>query len=220
VLAAGGRLVVGERLADGGRRIVAIDPRTHVFVELTRFAAPADPLTYHVLKLAGSGGIVTATLDTFHVVTDSTAEQATPVLLTSRAFTVLPALATLATCDPVDPAFPSSIHAAGGDGFVALTADDCGKTSAVHVRTPEATHTIPVEVGAPSRRRTSATCAPPDPSRHGPRRASTTARRRRSWPSAPRRPRCCCALRGPSATPSEPTARSWPPRPADASCAS
>ena len=149
VLAADGRVVIGERMAGGGRKILAIDPRTHVFKELARFPPPADPQTFYVLKLAGSGGIVTATLDLFHDVTDTTAEQATPNLLSSRALVVLPALAPLATCERVAPDFPASIRAAGGDGFVALAADDCGAASAAHIRTPNGTHTIPAE--APER---------------------------------------------------------------------
>ena len=149
VLAADGRVVIGERMAGGGRRILVIDPRTHVFKELARFPAPADPQTFHMLKLAGSGSIVTATLDLFHEVTDTTAEQATPNLLSSRAFTVLPALAPLATCNPPNASFPASIRAAGGDGFVALAADDCREASAVHIRTANGTHTIPARVGRP-----------------------------------------------------------------------
>ena len=92
---------------------------------------------------------MTATLDLFHDVTDSTAEQATPTLLSSRAVTVLPALAPLATCERVAPDFPASIRAAGGDGFVALAADDCRAASAAHIRTPNGTHTIPAQADRP-----------------------------------------------------------------------
>ena len=144
VLAADGRVVIGERLAGGARRILAIHPN-HVFNEIARFPPPADPQTFHVLRLAGSGGIVTATLDTYHDVTDSEAEQATPTLLSSRAYMVLPTLAPLATCDPVRPDFPESIRAAGGDAFAALAGDDCGATAAVRLRNPNATLTVPAE---------------------------------------------------------------------------
>ena len=144
MLAADGRVVVGERIAGGGRRILAIDPRTHVFSELTRFAAP-PARTFHTLKLAGSGGIVTATLDTLQDVSGSDAEHATPTLLSSRAFQLLPALAPLATCDPARLDFPKRIRAAGGDGFVALAGDDCGAVDAAHIRLPNATHTIAVQ---------------------------------------------------------------------------
>ncbi|MEY2515157.1 MAG: hypothetical protein QOJ89_2515 [bacterium] len=145
VLAADGRVVIGERLAGGARRILAIDPRNHAFDELARFPAPADPHVFDELTLAGSGGVVTATLDTLHDVTGSDAEGATPSLLSSRAYTVLPAFAALATCDPVRADFPSRIHAAGGDAFAALAADDCGVTAAVHLRNAGGTVTVPAE---------------------------------------------------------------------------
>ncbi|MDX6681707.1 MAG: hypothetical protein QOG94_1746 [Solirubrobacteraceae bacterium] len=148
VLAADGRVVIGERTAGGGRRILAIQPANHAFDEIARFPPPTDPQTFHELHLAGSGGIVTATLDTYRDVTGSDAEQASPVLLASRAFTVLPALVPLATCDPVRAEFPTSIRAAGGDAFVALAADDCGATAAVHLRNPHATLTVPAEVAS------------------------------------------------------------------------
>jgi hypothetical protein len=146
VLAADGRVVIAERIAGGGRRILAIRPSTHVFNEIARFPPPTDPRTFHVLRLAGSGALVTATLDTYRDVTDSDAEQATPALLSSRAYMVLPTLAPLATCDPVRADFPASIGAAGGDAFVALAGDDCGLTAAVHLRNPNATLTVPAEV--------------------------------------------------------------------------
>jgi hypothetical protein len=136
-------------MSDGAQRILAIDPRTHAFDELRRFPPPADPQTSQTLTLAGSGGVVTATLDLSHDVTDETAEQATPTLMASRAFTVLPAPAALASCDPVNASFPSPIRAAGGDDFVALAADDCGSASAVHLRLAGGTHTIPAETGRP-----------------------------------------------------------------------
>jgi hypothetical protein len=148
VLAADGRVVIGERLAGGARRILAIQPATHVFNEIARFPPPADPQTFHVLQLAGSGAVVTATLDTYHDVTDSAAEQASPALLSSRAYTVLPTLAPLATCDPVRADFPASIRAAGGDAFTALAGDDCGLTAAVHLRNPNATLTVPAETAS------------------------------------------------------------------------
>ena len=148
VLAADGRVVIGERIAGGARRILAIQPATHVFNEIARFPPPTDPQTFHVLQLAGSGGIVTATLDTLHDVTDSDAEQATPSLLSSRAYTVLPAFAPLATCDPVRVDFPARIQAAGGDAFAVLAADDCGLTAAVHGRNASGTITVPAETAS------------------------------------------------------------------------
>ncbi|HEV7808054.1 MAG TPA: hypothetical protein VGO80_19720 [Solirubrobacteraceae bacterium] len=148
VLAADGRVVIGERLAGGARRILAIHPENHAFNEIARFPPPADPRTFHVLRLAGNGGIVTATLDTYHDVTGSDAEHASPTLLTSRAYTVLPTLAPLATCDPVRADFPASIRAAGGDAFTALAGDDCGLTAAVRLRNPNATLTVPAEVAS------------------------------------------------------------------------
>lgn len=76
VLAADGRVVIAERIA-GAQRILAIDPRTHVVDELARFASRTGPRTYHELRLAGSGGIVTATLDTWQSPSpDDTSEQA------------------------------------------------------------------------------------------------------------------------------------------------
>jgi hypothetical protein len=64
-LASDGRVVVGERRGNSALRILAIDPKTHAARELTAFSALADPTTYPVLKLAGTGGIVTASLDSF-----------------------------------------------------------------------------------------------------------------------------------------------------------
>ncbi len=147
VLAPGGGIVVAERVGRGVLHIRMIEPATGVSRVLDRIAPPADPKTFHRLRLAGSGGIVTATLDLLGDVSGSDAEQATPPLLSSRAFTVLPTLAPLANCDRVNPSFPASIAAAGADGFVALSADDCREASAVHIRNPTGTLTIPAQGG-------------------------------------------------------------------------
>ena len=96
VLAADGRIVIAERLAAGRWSIVAVDPRTRQRTALTRFAALPEGTSFSVLRLQGSGGVVTATLDKFKGPTDEEAEHATPALQTSHAFSVLPGLQRLA----------------------------------------------------------------------------------------------------------------------------
>jgi hypothetical protein len=73
-LARDGRVVIGERRqgdgaprGSGARRVLGIDPRTHAFRELAAFSAPSGQRSgdaRRVLSLAGTGGIVTASLDT------------------------------------------------------------------------------------------------------------------------------------------------------------
>lgn len=149
VLAGDGRVVIGERLRDGGRRVIAINLHTRVLNEIARFPAPAEPNNFHILRLAGSGAAVTATLDTFLAVTDPTVEGAMPSLRSSRAFILLPSGPPLATCDPVNASQPVTISTASGDGFVALTEDDCGQTSAIHLRGANGTISIPVAGAGP-----------------------------------------------------------------------
>jgi len=146
VLAADGRVVVAERLANGVRRILAIDPQTHVISELTRVPAPGAG-RFSVVRLTGSGGVVTATVSTYISIAGSTDEQATPPLAATRALQVLPTLAPLATCDPVRADFPAPILAAGGESFVALTGDSCRDRSALTIRTTNGTQTIPAMTG-------------------------------------------------------------------------
>jgi len=148
VLSSDGRVLIGERTAGGGRRIVAFGLHDPTFSTVATFPPPADPQTFYVLKLSGGGGAVTATLDLFHSVTDTTAEQATPSLMASRAFVVLPAFAPLATCDPVRMDFPAPVQAAAGEGFLALAADDCRNSAAVHLTTPSRSFTIAAQAGS------------------------------------------------------------------------
>ncbi|MDX6677599.1 MAG: hypothetical protein QOE31_1651 [Solirubrobacteraceae bacterium] len=143
-LASDGRVVVGERRANGALRILAIDPATHAATQLAEFGAPADPQTYTELTLAGTGGIVTAALSTFHTAPRPTSdeEQASPILLETRTMTVLPTVATLGRCTP-KLMLPAQLAAAGGDDFVASIGDDCAfSRSAVRLRTAGATITI------------------------------------------------------------------------------
>lgn len=142
-LASDGRVIVGERRGNGALRILAIDPRTRAATELIAFPPLPDPATYPVLNVSGTGAIVTASLDLFRQADKTDAEQAHPLPQASGTMTILPTLAPLASCSPLLSSFPS-LDAAGGEGFVATVGDECAMTaSAVRIRTPTATHTIP-----------------------------------------------------------------------------
>jgi hypothetical protein len=149
-LAADGRVVVGERRGNGALRIVAVDPTTKAITQLTAFAPLADPLTYDELAVSGSGAVVAATLQRWREATgpQSGPEQDIPVPTSSRAITLLPALATLFAC-PRRSRFSLS-DAAGGEDFVATDGGECAATStAVTIRTASATLTIPVAPETP-----------------------------------------------------------------------
>lgn len=145
-LASDGRVIIGERRGEGALRILAIDPRTHAAAVVGAFPAIAAG-TFPVLKLSGTGGIVTASLDTFDQVGVTDAEQPQPIARDAHTWTILPSLAPLASCAPAASAFPR-LDAAGGDDFVATVGDDCGaNTSAVKIRTVNGVLTIPVQRG-------------------------------------------------------------------------
>jgi hypothetical protein len=149
-LASDGRVIVGERRGNGALRILAIDPKTWAVRELIALPALADPTTYPVLKLSGTGGIVTASLDTFRQVGKTDAEQPQPTLLATRTMTILPVPAPLGSC--VAPVMAPGLAAAGGQDFVASVDEDCGKgPEAVSLRTPSGTITIPAQTGPADR---------------------------------------------------------------------
>lgn len=144
-LAADGRVIVGERRGNGALRILAIDPVTKAAVTLHAFPRLADPLSYSLLELSGGGGTVAATLHTWREATgvQSGPEQDIPERQAGRSLTILPAVAPLGSCGrPLSPS--ARLDAAGGDGFVATTGEECGVTSAaVRIRTATATFSIP-----------------------------------------------------------------------------
>ncbi len=153
-LAADGRVVIGERRhgdgavrGDGARRILAIDPSTRAFREVAAFAPPQRvfPEIRRVLNVAGSGGIVTALLDT--VLQPAAAGQGSALGSTaSTSMTVLPTLTALTSCGALGA--QAGLDAAAGQDFVATTGDECGPaTPAVRLRTQTTTITIP---GAPA----------------------------------------------------------------------
>lgn len=132
-LASDGRVVViGERRqgdgaprGDGARRILGIDPSTHVFRQLAAFSPPTRAFdgTVRVLSLAGTGGIVTASLDTILQLSGSQPGQSFTSAAAST-MTVLPTLTALTSCGPFGA--PPQLDAAGGDDFVATIGDECG----------------------------------------------------------------------------------------------
>lgn len=143
-LASDGRVVVGEVSGRGGRRIVAIDPVTHAITQLAAFAAPVDPAIFNELSITGTGGIVTASLRTWHDITEpDPPEGATPYELAHRTMTLLPVPALIGTC--------SSLIAAGGDSFVAATDEDCAGNSTLNIHNPNGTIVIHVQTGPADR---------------------------------------------------------------------
>lgn len=149
-LASDGRVVIGERRqgdgaprGGGARRILGIDPRTHAFRQLAAFAAPSEQLSpdvRRVLSVAGSGGIVTASLDTILQLGGTNPEQGFTSAATST-MTVVPTLTALTSCGPFGA--PPQLDAAGGDDFVATIGDECGaEAPVVRLRTAHGTIAI------------------------------------------------------------------------------
>jgi hypothetical protein len=132
-LARDGRVVIGERRqgdgaprGSGARRVLGIDPRTHAFRELAAFSAPSGQRSgdaRRVLSLAGTGGIVTASLDTILELGGSEPGQGFTSAATTTT-TVLPTLTALTSCGPFGA--PPQLDAAGGEDFVATLGDECG----------------------------------------------------------------------------------------------
>lgn len=147
-LAADGRVVVGERLGDGARRLLAVQPATGAVTQLAGFGGLADPATYRELTVAGTGGIVTAVMSTFHTVPKPTnpEEQASPILLETRAMTLLPRFAELGRCTP-RLMTPPQLAAAAGNDFVATIGDECTSRPAVHLRTASGTIVVAARPG-------------------------------------------------------------------------
>ena len=145
VLSGDGRVVVAEHGGKGALHLLAIDPRTAASPRLAYFAPLAGPRDFAVLQLEGSGGILTATHDTFrHVGRPGMA--GLPQKLTSRVITNQPGLSELGACAPARSTLQE--QAAGGDGFVASVGEDCAANrSTLRIRTPQGTHTIPALLG-------------------------------------------------------------------------
>lgn len=154
-LARDGRVVIGERRqgdgapgGSGARRVLGIDPRTHAFRELAAFSPPSRQLSgdiRRVLSLAGTGGIVTASLDTILQVGGSNPGQGFTSAATST-MTLLPAVAALTSCGPFGA--PPQLDAAGGDDFVATLGDECGaEAPTVRLRSAHGTVAIAAVTG-------------------------------------------------------------------------
>ncbi len=148
-LAADGRIVIGERRGDGARRIVAVDPATRKSRVLDTTGPLSDRETYPELTVTGTGGIVTAALSTFRRLPPPTSEeeQASPILLRSAIWTLLPQVVALGSCAP-GVSGPPLLAAAAGTRFVATVGDECASSRpAVHLRTAAGALTIPARTG-------------------------------------------------------------------------
>ncbi len=143
-LASDGRLVVGELRGNGALAVLAIDPLTRTATGLAASPPLADPLTYNVLDVSGTGGVVTASVRRFREATgpQSGPEHDIPVPKGSRVSTLLPFAAPLSACARRQTF--SDHDAAGGDGFVASIGGECAPTSTVvTIRHASGTLTIP-----------------------------------------------------------------------------
>lgn len=146
VRAADGRLVVGERLADGAIRALAVDPLgARAPQTLATFPAVAQTAArYTTLTLSGSGGVVAASYAQREV-HDPHAGTADIVL--TRARSLLPS-APLASCT-ARSRFIDEIGVAAGAGFVATTGEDCSSIARqVVVHGAGAARVVPAGAGA------------------------------------------------------------------------
>ncbi|MEA2143609.1 MAG: hypothetical protein QOI64_2039 [Solirubrobacteraceae bacterium] len=149
VLSGDGRVVVAQRRGKGALDLLTIDPRTGAASRLAAFPPLAGQRDFATMNLAGTGGILTATLDTYrHVSKPGTV--GVPQKLTSRILSNLPSLSTLGSCAPVRSTLQE--QAAGGDDFVATVGEDCAlNRSTVRIHTPQGTHAIPALLGPDDR---------------------------------------------------------------------
>jgi len=147
-LAADGRVVVGERRGNGALRVQAIDPRTRVITTVASLGPLADPKTFPELSLAGTGGIVTASLNRYGQSQNELA-QPVPPLLAQRTATILPTFAQIASCGGGSAlASIPTLDAAAGDSFIASVGEEgAGRSPVVRLRSAGATIAVPAVPG-------------------------------------------------------------------------